>query len=1076
MDFNAFVNPPAEYRLLPFWIWNGAVEEGELIRQIREMRDKGMGGFCLSVGSGLRTPYLSKVWFDRVQIALNTAAECGLQVWIHDDYRSPGGIGNNQVLLAHPDYIAQQLTFRETVVQGGQQVDMALPWVPVLQAIAVPLRRDRSLWEDAQDIRAYLGANHSAGVFSSVENVYHPHTYMATHPVRRLYWKAPAGRWRVLVFLQEPATSPSFPGVRLDAFNADAVAHLHQLVHQPYVDRAGTLPVKTLMGVVTGESLAPADRLPWSPVLPDYFQARNGYSIASCLPALIGNFGPNTARIRYDFLQTVGEILQKHHREQGAEWCRQRGLLYASTAMAPRNVHRFGASIPGAEGGREKIGADPVQMAHSATVFRRSPGFSASLSAQLGADRVLATCFQQTGWSLTLQDMKNQIDLQALQGANLFAPQSFFYTLDGLRKHAAPPSLFQQNPHWKYFRLLSDYAGRVSYALSQGQPVVDIALLDPVTSLWTHQAHPDRDWAYVGNDGDEEALAGRMISDWAYIIQALQQMQRPFASLDPALLSRVKIADRALHIGQACYPVVIVPPIANLERDAFDCLREFINAGGCVIALGLLPIEDIQEGPSIVDAFCRLTDMEPGRMIRDYTGHEQGVHLVQRGNFYLIRTGGAVAKNRGASMLNTILNEVLPRRVVVETEDKHNALCYHHRTDGDRQVFFFCNTGVAETSANIRIPSAKNSDKIERWDMETGKRTPIAAERVGNDWAFVMPFGRLQSHLIVASEGQATPAETEVVEVLRPELKGAWKVDSEEDNALRLDDFRFQIDLQNRGNKLGWHKAEYDDNRWRDVSPGPVAEHLRGLPGDYLLPVELGEHTAQSRVRLPMVCWYRATFAADAVPAKLALVMDRNAILGDYQLYINGSRLPGNAFRPTFRYDHANLTCAVGRRVVKGRNVLAIRIEMKDLNEGLVDALYLFGRFQVKSWRNRYQRLAASAEKGPLNDLDALGLPYYAGTVAYSRDMVFKTLPETRHFELDLGKNLQDFDDVLEVHINGHTLGVRAWAPYTWMGETAWLKKGKNRIVCRVTNTLGRLLTGLKFQAKGHRLVSARPE
>ena len=166
MDFNAFVNPPAEYRLLPFWMWNGAVEEGELVRQIREMRDKGMGGFCLSVGSGLRTPYLSKVWFDRVELALNTAAECGLQVWLHDDYRSPGGLDNNQALLGHPHYVAQQLTFRETVVQGGQQVDMALPWVPVLQAIAVPLRRDRSLWEDSQDIRAYLGANHSDGIFS----------------------------------------------------------------------------------------------------------------------------------------------------------------------------------------------------------------------------------------------------------------------------------------------------------------------------------------------------------------------------------------------------------------------------------------------------------------------------------------------------------------------------------------------------------------------------------------------------------------------------------------------------------------------------------------------------------------------------------------------------------------------------------------------------------------------------------------------------------------------------------------------------------------------------------------------
>ena len=72
--------------------------------------------------------------------------------------------------------------------------------------------------------------------------------------------------------------------------------------------------------------------------------------------------------------------------------------------------------------------------------------------------------------------------------------------------------------------------------------------------------------------------------------------------------------------------------------------------------------------------------------------------------------------------------------------------------------------------------------------------------------------------------------------------------------------------------------------------------------------------------------------------------MDRSAILGNHQIYLNGSRLPSNAFRPTFRYDHSNVTCAVGRKVNKGKNVIAIRVEIKKLTDGILDAFYLFGR------------------------------------------------------------------------------------------------------------------------------------
>ena len=210
------------------------------------------------------------------------------------------------------------------------------------------------------------------------------------------------------------------------------------------------------------------------------------------------------------------------------------------------------------------------------------------------------------------------------------------------------------------------------------------------------------------------------------------------------------------------------------------------------------------------------------------------------------------------------------------------------------------------------------------------------------------------------------------------------------------------------------------------------------------------------------------------MPGKLALVMDRTAIAGNHQVFLNGSRLPSNAFRPTFRYDHANVTCAVGRRVNRGRNVIAIRVEIEKLTDGILDALYLFGHFGVKRWRNEYLRLSSVAERGSLGALDELRMPYYAGTIAYTKDVHFARKYPHDKFVLSLDKELKDFTDIIEVIVNGHSLGVRAWAPYTFTGETSWLKPTRNRVVVRITNTLSRMITGQEFRLRPHRMMPVR--
>jgi len=41
------------YGYKPFWFWNGDMDDSEIKRQVREMADKGVGGFLYILGRAL---------------------------------------------------------------------------------------------------------------------------------------------------------------------------------------------------------------------------------------------------------------------------------------------------------------------------------------------------------------------------------------------------------------------------------------------------------------------------------------------------------------------------------------------------------------------------------------------------------------------------------------------------------------------------------------------------------------------------------------------------------------------------------------------------------------------------------------------------------------------------------------------------------------------------------------------------------------------------------------------------------------------------------------------------------------
>lgn len=81
-DAAKFKNPPAQYRIVPFWSWNEDMQPDEIRRQLRLMKEAGWGGSMVHSRTGLLTDYLGKDWFRAVDACVDESKKLGMLVWL----------------------------------------------------------------------------------------------------------------------------------------------------------------------------------------------------------------------------------------------------------------------------------------------------------------------------------------------------------------------------------------------------------------------------------------------------------------------------------------------------------------------------------------------------------------------------------------------------------------------------------------------------------------------------------------------------------------------------------------------------------------------------------------------------------------------------------------------------------------------------------------------------------------------------------------------------------------------------------------------------------------------------------
>lgn len=1053
-----FKNPPDELGILPFWFWNGEMDEKEMEWQLKEYKSKGISGTFIHGRFGEKIGYLSDTWMERVRYAVSKAHEIGIDLWIYDEMNWPSGTAERYVPKNFPNLRQKYLELVPLMVDG--------PLFTFLEATD-----DRYVnTGNSKPIAAFACSDeeYQNGITNLIDLT--PNlSFNAVIP-----WEAPAGKWRLLYFLEKEID------YYIDALNPESTKKFIEVTHEKYKKAIGNEFGGIVPGFYTDE---PAmhyyhmglDNLviPWTTKMFKIFRQRRGYDLKPYLPALYTTMGEVTAKIRYDFWRTLTEQYSESYYQQIRDWCDENGVLFTGHLLGEEwlrvharcegNIfkHLKHFHITGVDHLYPKIGTENEPDQHVALKL------ASSAAHFYGSTRLLCESMGGTYWDCSLERMKWIANWEYALGVNIFNNHGYHYSIEGERKRDWPPSQFYHHTWWKYYDKFTTYMSRLGHILSGGKHIAKLLVLYPINSIWANYVPQSRN--NVGNVIE---------FDFNYLTDTLLRLHYDFDFTDEDILSSASVTDGKIKIRDEEFELLILPPLTHIKESTLTKLEEFIGSGGKIIADTLLPTTLLEyEKNDAHERLIRLFGADPLKILYSFN-HDAvfGItHKNTNGNVYVIE-GKGLYEEREKEKLNEIILKCIQPDVMINDED----VFYLHREKDGFDIYFITNIsqhnkGKVEISfERIGIP--------EIWNPNTGETEPVFLYKIKNKRMYLnLEFPPSESHIIIIKNeepktyfsdtnlsiekvenevlhayGNSNEAEVFVdittadkqrtlKSILKKNLANIslaekFSFSLENDNVLCLSKWKMKV-IDTSDNSLDYSKTNHKDDDWLNVTLGSW---------ELQLPQEREIET------YPVHLWYRINFEAEDIPDNIRILID--GFSGkEYQLFINGSAVNDKGIRSELDAEIKEVN--IKKFLVKGGNLIAVKLHVTRRTDGILDLLKIVGDFSLKPSDQQY---VIAKKKLDINtgDWTKQGYPFYSGTGQYETNF---NLPD-EYLEGKLFLKLNCGEDVAEVILNDAEPIVLPWNPYR-ADITSLVKHGNNKITIKITNTLINILEGVKKES-----------
>lgn len=659
-----FDHPSVEYRSVPFWAWNDRLEEEELVRQVNQMKEQGMGGFFIHSRDGLETVYMGREWMAYTQKTVETAEELGMHVWLYDEDRWPSGFAGGLVQDRGGDAFRAKGLTMEVCQQIGS--------------------------DDLTDSVALFKAVIDERNLVRCERL-HDGEFIALNEDEVL-----------LVFRVEISERSAWFNNEAppDNLNPETVQAFIDITYEAYKQEVGKHFGKTIRGVFTDEPsvhdshckfTAGRGWLPWSWSFPDFFQERRGYDLLDVIPYMYFN-GDYSSQARHDYWWTLTERFSESYSKQLGEWCEKNGIDFTGHYLWENNMGTA-TRVCGAVMPNYRYQQVPgIDMLNEQTNEYITVKQCTSVANQYGRKFVLSETYGCTGWAFTFEGQKWVGDFQYVLGVNLRSQHLALYSIKGCRKRDYPPVFNYNTSWWKYNHVMEDYFSRLSSVLTEGRPIRDVLVLHPSSTAWSMVGTGPYGFPARGKDRDVSAT-NTFGHEFNAFLGKLLRAHYDFDLGDETILAETgEIRGGNLAVNLVEYRIVVIPVIQTMLGSTFQLLSDFLEAGGKVIAVGSRPAM-IEGRPT--DLLSELYDHANMTVVLDV---EDTV---------------------------TALECILPRRVsLTNTQSiEANEMLYMLREIGDCRVLFVVNND-REGTHRISI-TLEGTGSVEEWNALTGEAKDV---------------------------------------------------------------------------------------------------------------------------------------------------------------------------------------------------------------------------------------------------------------------------------------------------------------------------------------------------------------
>lgn len=967
LQFESFKNVDSSYRSAPIWSWNDELDEKELIHQIHEMHNQGIGGFIIHPRGGMKDEYLGDKFMKAVRSCIEEAEFLGMKAWLYDDERYPSGGAAGRVVKAKPEFGSKILEMIEKNCDEFQKT--------------------------SETVKIFLYNKYESSIV-----ILKDITDLAQEQIRELHG-------RVLIF-EVKRTSKHFLWNNesyIDICCKQAMDKFIEETHHKYKNEFGQYFTKVVQGIFTDEPLLPFGEIgeyvtAWPYNLQNEFENIKGYSIADNIYKLFFEVG-DYRRIRFDYWDVIAKMFVNSFTKNIYNWCEENGMrltghLWEHTFPLPRET---GSTMPNYEymnyPGIDILFNTEKEIGQFGNVLIVKE--ASSVGNQFGKERIISETYGGSGWELNFNDQKRIVDWLFSLGINMVSQHIVAYSLKGYRKRDFPLSFSYHQPWWNCYRLLGDYIGRVSYAMSQGCSTSNILMLHPYSSIWSEY-----------NSNSPNGFVMRIGESTNWLTKSLMELHYGFDIGDDTIIEKHgKVEENKFIIGNMAYNIIILPDMTVLRVSNFKLLREFAHNGGKIIVTGLAPF---------------MLNGEENDEVKEFF----------QSNFIT-----KIEKDK-AELKAKLYNSNAEYVILEDVNNKDTSKLYcQKRKSSEKVTYFVCNIDKKE-SYDVKLMLG-GSYLVEEWDPISGDRKKINLFTDNNKNFYIkLQFHPVSSHLLVVDCNIKVEAGVEITNVRREEetLKLCeWAVKRKNYNAFTLKLCQYKI------NNREWSKVV-------DV-----------LEADREVKDELGIECTGVYARQPWMYTEASREISALVKVKYRFNIGE-MLTGDlyiaaeapeqFTVLINGIEL-----LPTDNYHHDRAFVMFNiKDVVKlGVNEVIFKADNYNILTE-IECIYVLGDFKVNKSLAGIQ-LINEASEIQLGDWTKNGYPYYSGTMMYSTSFQYRR----QDFDRIILCLEELWSVAVRILVNDKPVAILGWKPYE-TDITDFIIQGGNTVTVEIMNSLQNML------------------